>query len=50
MRATAQDMNERLNLELEELTEKYEKMIDEYEEERIGKHQQSFYDYSHFKD
>lgn len=35
MRTSAQDMSEKLNREIEELTEKYEKLIDEYEEEKI---------------
>ena len=36
MRMNAVDMNEKLNQEIEVLTEKYEKMIDEYEEAKIG--------------
>lgn len=36
MRMTAVDMNEKLNQEIEALTEKYEIMIDEYEEAKIG--------------
>lgn len=29
-------MNQRFNIEIEELTQKYEKMIDDYEEAKIG--------------
>ena len=36
MRMNAIDMNEKLNQEIEILTEKYEKMIDDYEEQKIG--------------
>jgi menaquinone-dependent protoporphyrinogen IX oxidase len=32
MQPSAQEVNERFNNELEELTEKYEKQIDDYEE------------------